>query len=177
MVTLLASLAMAGPITVKVPFPTSTMYDDQPDRVCLTVSGLHDVTPTVVDDGWFEASCGTADGRLEVCLTLLQPSWPKRVAPVVCEAVEGQLRVVPVRAFDPSEDVLDGVRILRTDVIQGTFRTPNLPDSPGILDGGGCGVREGHLWVKSSRSERHQRCTLVVDGEDLVIPILVVPKL
>jgi hypothetical protein len=165
-----------APPTVRVPFPTKPMYDTR-NRVCMRAPIGVDVQPTASDDGRFLATCQAEEGVLEICMTLLVPEMPERIAPLDCETPVGTLRVLAVPAFDPTESVFDGVRLARNvDSVQGTFQV-DLPDQPGILDGGSCGVRDGHLWVLTTYPAKHQVCTLV-DGEtEQSIPITLVRRL
>ncbi|MEZ4320616.1 MAG: hypothetical protein R3F61_24250 [Myxococcota bacterium] len=171
------SAALAQPMVVRVPFPTSRMYD-APDRVCLQVSDARTLNPTVVDDGHFEATCGSDAGVLSLCLTLQERAWPERIAPLECEGDDVVVRVRPVPAFDPLEDVWDGVRIARNvSVVQATFRVDGVPDAPGLLAEGACGVRDGQLWVKTRPVPRRQECRVVLPDGERTVPIVLVNRL
>jgi hypothetical protein len=164
--------AIAAPLVVRVPVPTTTLYDVA-DRVCLTVPTAQSIDPTEVDDGRFELTCSADGSRAEVCLKLLLAEWPERVAPLDC----GPVRLVPVPAFDPGESIGDGVRILRrVSLVQASFRAP-MPDAPGLLPGGRCGVTNGQLWVVAPPQPKHQACTLVTAEGERVVPVTLVDRL
>ena len=176
MTSLLLAAAWAGVVTVRVPFPATRMYEE-PDQVCLNLPGFPPIDPVVVDDGRFEATCETTGGSVRLCLTLLTPEWPKRVAPLEC-GKDKLIRLLPVLAFDPQEDVWDGVRIARgTSLVQATFRVEGVSDAPGILPGGSCGVREEQLWIRTRVRTKHQSCTVVLPTGEVEVPILLVDRI
>jgi len=175
MILLNMAWAWAGPVTVRVPFPTRRMYE-QPDQVCLSLEGYPPIRPVVVDDGRFEATCRTEGGALRLCLTLLTPEWPKRVAPLECGG-ENLIRLRPVPAFDPQENIWDGVRIARgANLVQATFRADGVPDAPGILPGGSCGIHDEQLWVKTGVETKHQSCLLVLPTGEVEVPVRLVDR-
>lgn len=177
MVTLLA-MAHGQTYTLDVPFPTRSIFD-VPDTVCLQLGNLDlGVEAIEVEDGRFRAACRSAGGRTEACLTLQLAEWPTRYAPLRCEGTGGTLIVRPVPAFDPQEDVWDGVEIVRgVSVVQATFRV-DVPDMPGLMTTGTCGVTDGRLWIKAEELPRKQACTLIFDdGEERVVPVDLVRRL
>ena len=119
----LTPVAVAGPLVLRVPFPTQRLYD-RPDRVCVSVPMQAPPSPPVEsDDGRFHAACEQQDGRVSVCLTLSTEDWPERMAPLECQQGDRVVRILPVPAFDPAEDVWDGVVVVRkVSRVQAAFR-------------------------------------------------------
>lgn len=172
------AIAAAQVHTIRVPFPTTRLFE-VPDTVCLKVGDVDfEVAEVEVEDGSFSARCSSAKGQTEACVTLLADRWPGRIAPLQCQGMRGTIDMVPVQAFDPSDDPEDGVQIVRkVDVIQGAFRT-RLPDAVGVMAGGSCGVKDGRFWVVAAEEPRNQQCLLVLpDTTERTIPVTLVNKL
>lgn len=171
------SFALAQVHTIRAPFPTQRLFE-VPDTVCLNVDadlGMHE---TEVEDGRFRATCSSSQGRTTACMTLLTATWPTRYAPLRCQGDQGTLVLEPVPAFDPDEDIEDGVDLVhRVDVIQGAFHT-GLADAVGMMDQGECGVKDGRFFVKTESREKKQSCLLVfLDTSEKTIPVRLVSRL
>ena len=171
MILLLALSAQADEL--RLPMPTARMYTTR-DQVCLNRPTHEPIAPTEVTDGRFTVTCGTEGARLRVCIALELDTWPRRVGEVEC----GGLQVVPVPAFDPTEDIWDGVSIRRdVSLLSGTWNAGEVDYAPGLLDGGRCGISYGQFWFVGP-DRRAQACTLVMpDGTERVVPIRVVDRL
>ncbi len=165
MIVWLAS-ALARPlVVVDVPFPTERIFD-KPDRVCLRVPLPVPDTDSETTLGDFSLSCTVRSGMLFACVQLEVPTWPEKVPPLQCGPENASVRVRPVRAFDPTEDIWDGVSLVRDlAVLQATYRVDH-PDAPGILPGGRCAIQDGRFEFKTKNPEKRQTCTLVL-GEDV----------
>lgn len=175
------SAAWAQPqvAVVRVPFPTSRVFRDVPDRVCLQLPLTGKATSSLSQMHVFEVDCRVADDWMTVCLTLTEPEWPDDLPPVTCGPDDGTaVRMRPVKAYDPSEDIWDGVGMLQVvDAYKAVFHVDH-PDTPGILRRGECGIREGLFWFDTTNPERQQECILVMaDGSERRVPIRLLPRL
>lgn len=169
-----AGLGVAGDLVLRVPFPTAPLFDDT-QRVCLTVDLDLGVDDIELEDSGFRATCAPVEGGTRACLEVVDPErWPRRLAELVCTGRSSSLVMKPVFAFDPDDDISDGVQIARSvDALRAAFRT-ELPDAPGILAGGACGVTDGLLWMRLAPEPRRQACTLVVGEDEVVVPVRLV---
>ncbi|MCA9572838.1 MAG: hypothetical protein KC656_33600 [Myxococcales bacterium] len=177
--TWLLTMAWAQQVDVRVPFPTRRMYDGVADTVCVQFERDLGTPDVAVEDGAFTVSCRPAGTGTQACVRLDDGStWPDRVPAIRCEGARGTLVVRPVQAFDPFDDIEDGVRVVRAvDSVQAVYRT-SRPDTVGSLPGGACGIRGGGFWFRTRSRARHQACTLVwEDGTVLDVPILLVRSL
>ena len=164
LIPLLAALAHAGPVEVRVPIPTQRLYDAR-DRVCVNAPARAPVPPIEVDDGRFSVSCTSDAGKAQLCLTLLLDQWPERVGTFEC-GVDPVYRLVPVPAFDPAETVWDGVQIRRdVSVLQAAYRVPDIEYAAGILPVGSCGITDHRFWFRAPAGTGAQTCTLVIDEQ------------
>lgn len=162
---------------IEAPFPTARIFD-VPDTVCLELDVDLGMPDTEIEDGRFRATCSSGRGTTHACMTLLTETWPERFAPLRCQGDHGTLVLVPTPAFDPTEPIEDGVRILRGfQRAQATFRT-DWPDSAGVIAGGTCGVEGGQLWIKAPPEPFRQECLIVFpDTTEKVVPIHLVRRL
>lgn len=164
---------------IRLPFPTQPIFEGV-QRVCINIGKDLGIEPVEVDDGPFTVSCDRDAGRTIACLQVDgSKPWPERMPTLVCPGTPRDLTVRPILAFDPTEDISDGVEILRrVTTHQATFVVPELPDAPGLLEDGSCGVSEGLLWVALGSEARRQTCTLILpDDSERQIPITLVDKL
>jgi hypothetical protein len=176
---LLVTLAPARDIRLKMPFPTQPIYEGQEQTVCLSVNVSLGVDPTESEVGDLRVQC-TPDGeRTEACLTLTVPErWPRRPPTLTCEGTQHTLTMQPVPAFDPTDDVWDGVVIARNvDVVRAVFRLPGVVDAYGSLEGGSCGVKDGTLWMVVPPEPKRQTCYLALPDDEVPIPIRMVKRL
>ncbi len=175
----LVSALAAPPMVLDIPFPASPVFEGE-QRVCVTVTPPLGVPHVETSMGGFGASCRSDADHTEACLTVEAGTrWPRRFPKLVCDGPERDLVVRPVPAFDPLDDPIDGVRIVR-DVAQrrAAFRVPEMADAAGILDTGRCGVSDGLLWVEVAEEPRQQLCTLILpDSTEFEIPITLVARL
>ncbi|MEO0600174.1 MAG: hypothetical protein AAF211_01990 [Myxococcota bacterium] len=175
-----AASAMAAPsvAVIRVPFPTSRVFDEQPDQVCLLVELQASPTSSLSQMSDFDVDCVVKDDWVKVCLTLLEPEWPADVPPVQCGPPGRVLTMRPVKAYDPAEDIWDGVAMLSTvGAYKAVYRVDH-PDVPGIMRRGQCGIRDGLFWFETTNDDRKQSCILVMeDDSERVIPIRLVPRL
>ncbi len=180
MITLVAGVALAlPPLQLRVPFPTKPLFEGE-QRLCVNVDGDLGIAPIEVDDGRFAVSCHSEAGRTEACMTVLADTqWPSRVPTLICPGTVRDLAITPVLAFDPTENVWDGVEILRRVAVhEAAFRVPDVPDLDGIIARGKCGVSDGYLWMKLREEPRRQVCTLVFpSGEERQVGIALVGRL
>ncbi len=175
----LAMGAMARDIQLLMPFPTQPLYEGQEQRVCLSVNVDLGVDPTESEVGNYRVSCTPQGERTEACLTLLDPThWPRRFPELTCQGSGNALVMRPVPAFDPTEDVWDGVTVARNvDVVRAVFRLPGVVDSYGSLEGGSCGVKGETLWMVIPPEPKLQVCHLDLPKEEVPIEIRLVRRL
>ena len=175
MIALLAATALG--MEIRVPVPTTRLYD-KPDRVCVRSRRFFGLQPVEMDDGRFEVSCGLDDGTPRVCMTLLLDEWPSRIAPFTC-GDDPVYEIVPIPAFDPTEDIWDGVSVRRdVTIVAGSFDAGDLKEAAGLLPGGECGVIDHRFWFQAPSEPREQTCTLVLrDGSERQVPIRQVRRL
>jgi len=179
MIAAWALAALAGPLELRIPFPTEPIFDGA-QQICVDVDVDLGVPPIEVDDGRFTVSCFSEQGHTEACIAVSNPErWPTRMPSLVCPGSVRNLVVTPILAFDPTEDISDGVEILRRlTMVQVAFRVPDLQDRTGILPGGTCGVTDGFLWMNLHSEPRRQQCTLIApDGGEQLVPIALVNRL
>jgi hypothetical protein len=172
-----AALAVA-PLNLRVPFPRQTLFDHG-QEVCVDVNLDLGVPHVEIEDGPFVLSCASQGGHTVACLRVEEGQpWPERPAPVTCEGTLRNLTVRPVPAFDPEDDVWDGVQILRgLSVTQAAFRVKDVEQAHGILPRGACGITDHVLWMKLPDEPREQRCVLVTPTGERVVPIVLVAAL
>jgi len=177
---LLLGIAWAGPTlqTLDVPFPTTRVFTDKPDKVCLKLKVAANKTKSSSQMTDFDVECTVANGWMNVCLTLTSPRWPKRPPPIECGPEGTVVRMFPKRAYHPTEDVWDGVSLLASvDILEAEYRIDH-PDAAGIMDRGECGIRDGLFWFETEEDVRRQSCILVLDdGSERVVPIELVNRL
>lgn len=167
----------ASPRVLDVPFPTQKIFD-RPERVCLRVpldAPDSDSELTIAD---FGLRCTVTSRVLEACVELLSDTWPHEVPPLRCGPDDAAILVRPVAAFDPTEDIWDGVSLVRDVAVhQATFRVDHR-DVPGILPGGRCGIEDGRFEFKTRDPAKRQTCILVLGDEDeREVPIRLVRRL
>ncbi|MEN0061167.1 MAG: hypothetical protein AAGA48_03400 [Myxococcota bacterium] len=197
----LAAAALAGPPTTEldVPFPATRVYPNEPDRVCLVFQLDAEPTQSHTQMPDFDVECTVENGWMTVCLTLGQPEWPDKPPPIECGPEGGVVRMRPVRAYVPDENIWDGVALLeRVDIYKAVFRV-NLqqaslsqnqnrrkqrlresdhPDVPGLMFRGECGIRNGLFWFETEMPSKKQTCILVMeDGSERTVPIRLVRRL
>lgn len=180
MIHLLVAAAVAAPParTIRVPFPASRVSETGQDRVCLLVPLVPGDTSSHSQMPSFDVECVVENDWMQVCITLTEPEWPDYVPNIVCGKEDnGRVRMRPVKAFDPLEDIWDGVGLLQTVETVGAMYRVDHPDTPGIMYRGVCGIRGGVFSFETSNREREQKCVLVMaDGSERTIPIRLKPK-
>ncbi|MEM6931743.1 MAG: hypothetical protein AAF602_32730 [Myxococcota bacterium] len=171
------SLALARPpLALDVPFPTQRIFD-KPDQVCLRVPTSSPDTDSTSVLGDFEVRCTARSGTLHACVQLLTDTWPDEVPPLQCGPDDAAVLMRPVPAFDPAEDIWDGVSLVRDVAVhQATYRVDH-PDVPGILPGGRCGIADGRFEFKTKAPDKRQTCILVIGEEERRVPIRLVRRL
>jgi len=177
---LLFSGALAGPAaTIDVPFPSRRVFRDVPDRVCLEMAYRGNAKSTTSEVPGFEVTCKVEDDVVRVCVTLLEPTWPAYVPTVQCGSGDAAVQMRPVRAYDPTEEIWDGVALLqRVMIYKAAYRVPGHPDVPGIMDKGRCGIRDETFWFETRQAAHRQSCVLVMeDQSERVVPIRLVQQL
>ncbi|MEN0063326.1 MAG: hypothetical protein AAGA48_14330 [Myxococcota bacterium] len=180
MMVFVASAWAAPSVVVDVPFPSRRVFDDTPDRVCLTLEYRGKATSSKSQMSDFDVDCIVDKGRMSVCLTLLSPDWPTYVPPVQCGNDEDlAVRMRPKRAYDPTEDIWDGVAIVQGVMLyKAAYRVPKHPDVPGIMNQGKCGITDELFWFETRNPNHRQSCILVMeDQSERTIPIRLVQRL
>ena len=164
------------PIVLDVPFPTARLFDT-PDRVCLLMSMDAPDSDSTTEMSDFSVQCAISSGQLSACVTLHSRTWPSQVPPLLCGPEDHAIRMRPVPAFDPAEDIWDGVSLVRdVAVLQAAYRVEH-PDAAGLMMGGRCGLENGRFWFKTKNQAKRQTCTLVVGETEHEIPIRLVRRL
>jgi len=173
--------ALAGPaVVVDVPFPSRRVFDDIPDKVCLELEYRGDAESARSGVPGFDIECNVLGDVMSVCMTLLEPQWPSDVPTVQCGADdEAAVKMRPVAAYDPTEQIWDGVALLqRVMLYKAAYRAPGHPDVHGIMDEGKCGITEEIFWFETRNRAHRQSCILVMeDDSERVVPIRLVQKL
>lgn len=173
-----AALAAPPSHTIRVPLPTTRVSDTLQDSICLLVPLTPGDTSSRSGLPSFDVDCVVAGDWMRVCITLTASQWPDEVPDIVCGQEDAtRVRMRPVKAFDPLENIWDGVGLLQTvHAFGGMFRVDH-PDAPGVMNHGVCGIRGGIFSFETTNDARQQACHLVMaDGSERTVPIRLRPK-
>ncbi len=154
--------------TWRAPVPTQPLTDQEPLQVCLQLGADLGIEPTSTTTGNTTLECATVEQddvrRTRMCYTVTQDDWPTEWPSVSCAGPRTtvQLRLIP--AYDPLEDIEDGVTIFAgVDEVMATFIAgPEWPNQQAEgRRGSRCEVVDGRFIVtRDSSSRRKDSCRL-----------------
>jgi hypothetical protein len=176
-------------IEIRVPAPASVPAD-RAEEVCVTLTPSLHTDDVALGVGDYTSRCESDELATRACLRMeAGAQWPRRFPLLVCQAPEHELHVAFVRGYEPFDDPLDGVTLVRMvgpDVLSkdqyARFSVPGWADAPGILPGGECEVRDGWLRVFFRQREdlSTYTCTIVpqeAGAAEIEVPIRLVVRL